>query len=309
MALYNLTFKIGGEVWRTDSVEGGVCPPMPQVEEREGYDFSGWKNLPEIMPEENIVVEGSFIPDSYTLTAMVDDEVWKTASYSSGEDISEFPTPKKRGYTFSGWTKKYKKMPRSNLTLRGNFKVNTYLLSFEIDGMTFENEVEFGTPLDFILEPERDNHTFSGWGKMPETMPDRDLHLKGTFRPNTHTITYVLNGEVYKTEELSYGATIIPPEVPARGEAAFGGWKKLPDTMPDGDVTVTGKYKEKKNRLTFMVGDKKHAWVSLAPGAKIKPPAEPVAEGMVFTGWKGLPATMPDKALTVTAVFRKEGKA
>ncbi len=306
MALYNLIFKIDGEVWRTDSVEAGVCPPTPSVEEREGYDFSGWKNLPAVMPEADTVVEGSFTPDSFTLTAMVDDVEWRTATYSSGADISNFPTPRKRGYTFGGWVKRYKKMPKSNLTLRGYFKVNTYTLSFEIDGMIFENEVEYGTPLDFIMQPERDNHTFSGWGNIPETMPDKDVKLKGSFRPNTHTITFILEGEVLETQTLTCGEPIEVPKVPARDGAVFGGWRRVPDTMPNRDLKIEGKFRVKKYDLVYMAEDKKHAWASLSEGAKITLPDPPAAEGKIFEGWEGLPETMPGKNLTVKAIFREE---
>ncbi len=306
MALFNLIFKVNGEVYRTDSVESGVRPPSPEVEEREGYDFSGWRNLPDIMPDADTVVEGVYTPDSYTLTAMVDDEIWKTAFYSSGADISDFPTPSKRGYTFSGWVKKYKKMPRSNLTLRGSFKANVYKLSFEVDGMTFENEVEFGTPLDFILEPERDNFVFSGWGKIPETMPDRDLHFKGSFCASTYKLTFVLDGKVLEKRALAVGTPIEAPQVKPKRGAVFGGWRRVPATMPDSDVTIEGKYRVKKGKLTYMVGEKKYAWVSLAEGAKITPPEPPEVVGKVFEGWQDLPAVMPSGNLTVQALFREE---
>ncbi len=306
MALYSLIFKIDGTVVRTDSVEAGVRPPAPTVDPREGYDFSGWKNLPSVMPADNVVVEGSWVKDGYTLTAEVDGEVWKTAVYSSGDDLSDFPTPRKKGHTFGGWTKKYKRMPKSNLTLRGNFKVNTYTLSFEVDGMTFDTTVEYGAPLDFILEPERDNYIFNGWGKIPATMPDHDLHFHGSFRPNTYTLTFLLDGEVFATSQLAFGDPVEAPEVPSRAGASFGGWKKLPDTMPDCDVTVEGKYRRKKNKLVFEVDGKQYARLSLSVGAGIPLPEEPKKEGFRFRMWEGLPEAMPASDTTVTAVFDEE---
>ncbi len=306
MALYNLVFKINGEVYRTDSVESGVCPPTPVVEEREGYDFSGWKNLPDIMPAEDTVVEGSFTPDSFTLTAVVDDVEWKSAKFSSGADISDFPTPRKKGHTFSGWVKKYKKMPKSNLTLRGSFKPNTYTLSFEVDGMVFENEVEYGTPLDFIMQPERDHYTFSGWGNIPETMPDRDLKFKGSFSANMHTLTFILDGKVLDRRELAFGAPVTAPDVSSTEDAVFGGWRRVPETMPNYDVTIEGKFRTKKYKLNFMVDDVKYAWVSLAEGSKITPPDPPVREGKVFVAWEKLPSKMPAGNLSVKAIFREE---
>ncbi len=308
MALYNLTFKIDGEIFRVDSVEGGLNIPTPEVPEREGYDFAGWENLPEVMPEGDLTVQGSFTADSYTLTVMADEEVWATYSFSSGEDISEIPLPEREGYTFGGWVKKYKKMPRSNLTLRGSFRVNCYTLAFELDDMTFEQEMEYGAPLDFIMEPERDNYVFSGWGEIPATMPAHDLRFHGSFAPHLHTLTFVLDGKPYRTEQLTIGAPITAPEVPERAGLVFGGWRRLPDTMPGQDVTVEGKFRTKKYRVTFMVGDKKYTTASFPEGAKITPPEPPVIEGKTFRGWRDMPPAMPARNIELRANFREEAK-
>ncbi len=303
---FKLTYKIDGEIFSEQAVEAGTAITAPTPEEREGYDFSGWQDIPEVMPESDVTVEGSYAPDAYTLTVMLDEEIWKSLVLSSGDDISDITAPEKRGYTFSGWVKKYKKMPRSNLTLRGTYHVNTYKLTFEVDGMIFENEVEFGTPLDFVLSPERDNHTFSGWGKIPATMPDRDLHFKGSFKPTVYTITFVLDGKEYHRETLPLGAAITPPKVADKENATFSGWKKVPETMPGEDIKVEGKYRIKKYKATFFVEEKKYAWVSLSAGAVITPPDEPSVKGKVFVSWDTMPETMPEKNIEIHAIFREE---
>lgn len=287
---------------RTYQAGEPLTPPTPP--EREGMDFSAWEGLPEVAPAEDIDVRAVYVPDAFILTEMVDEEVWQTLTLPSGADLTELPLPEREGYTFSGWVKKYKKMPKSNLTLRGTFKINRYRLTFILDDdMTFERMVEYGTPLDYIVAPEWDNHTFSGWGNIPATMPASDLTFHGSFRLNSHTLTYILEGEPFEATVLPYGAEIKPAAVPPRSGYIFSGWRGLPKTMPDEDVTIEGKFYQRKYKISFMVDGKKFAWETLPEGEKIAPPDAPIKRGFTFREWIGLPAVMPDRDLTVDAAF------
>ncbi len=70
---------------------------------------------------------------------------------------------------------------------------------------------------------------------------DESLTQKKTYYitlDNKHTITYLLNGEVYQTQTVGYGKTITAPTVPNLG-VRFQGWIGLPKTMPDYDITVS----------------------------------------------------------------------
>jgi M6 family metalloprotease-like protein len=60
--------------------------------------------------------------------------------------------------------------------------------------------------------------------------------------PPSYTITYVLDGEVYTTETLKYGATIVPPVI--SGLEDYTIWEDVPETMPAKDITIYGKAKE-----------------------------------------------------------------
>ena len=57
-----------------------------------------------------------------------------------------------------------------------------------------------------------------------------------------HTLTYLVDGEVYKTYSIEEDETIIPEPEPVRDGFAFSGWSEIPETMPDHDVTVTGTF-------------------------------------------------------------------
>jgi hypothetical protein len=55
-----LIYKVDGEVYKSYDVEYGATIVPPTVEEKEGFTFSGWEDLPEIMPAHNIVVHASY---------------------------------------------------------------------------------------------------------------------------------------------------------------------------------------------------------------------------------------------------------
>lgn len=72
---------------------------------------------------------------------------------------------------------------------------------------------------------------------------------------------------------------------------------------PGGDDSATTTYK-----LTYKVNGTVYAEQNYLYGETIIAPADPEPEeGYVFRGWNGLPATMPKKSLTVTAIFEEEG--
>jgi hypothetical protein len=57
-----------------------------------------------------------------------------------------------------------------------------------------------------------------------------------------HTLTYMVDGEVYKTYSIEEDEVIIPEPEPIREGVSFSGWSEIPETMPAHDVTVTGTF-------------------------------------------------------------------
>ena len=72
-------------------------------------------------------------------------------------------------------------------------------------------------------------------------MPSHDVTVTGSFVVNQYTITYVIDGETYKTERVDYGSTITPPDVPEREGYPFA-WEEYPEVMPAHDITIVGSY-------------------------------------------------------------------
>ena len=59
-------------------------------------------------------------------------------------------------------------------------------------------------------------------------MPAHDFEVTGTFSANTYTLIYKVDGEVYKTVSIEYGATITPEPAPTKEGYTFSGWSEIP---------------------------------------------------------------------------------
>lgn len=80
------------------------------------------------------------------------------------------------------------------------------------------------------------NHTDGEYGRI-DVGPDNPGYL--TYKaPKYYTITYIVDGEVYKTYDIEPGATLTP-EPQLEGDYMSFEWVGEPETMPAHDVVVT----------------------------------------------------------------------
>ena len=134
-------------------------------------------------------------------------------------------------------------MPAQNVVVMGSFSINSYTLTYMVDGEEYKTEtLVYGSTITPEEEPSKEGYTFSGWSELPETMPAHDVTVNGSFTINTHTLSYIVDGEVYKTYEVDYGTVITPEAEPIKAGYSFSGWSEIPETMPDHDVEVTGSF-------------------------------------------------------------------
>jgi len=88
-----------------------------------------------------------------------------------------------------------------------------------------------------------------------------------SFTINTqYSLTYMVDGEVYKTMSVAYGATITPEPSPTRKGMAFSGWGDVPETMPAHDVTLRGSFSRMKKTaegIVYQVADTLNNYASV----------------------------------------------
>ena len=301
---YVLTYKVDGEVYHIDTLTyESPITALPALS-KEGYTFSGWSDIPATMPNKDVEITGKFKVNSYKLIYIVDGEEYRTYTQAYGSTITPKSDLSKKGYTFSGWSEIPATMPAHDVEVTGSYSINSYLLVYKVDGEVYHTDtIVFESVITAFAEPVKEGYTFSGWSDIPATMPYKDVEVTGKFKINSYRLIYVLDGEVYKSTTLQYGAKITPERNPSKEGFTFSGWKGLPETMPANDVTVTGSFGEKTYKLVYKVDGVVYKTDTLAYGAAITAEPAPTKEGYTFSGWSTVPATMPAKDVEVTGKF------
>ncbi len=301
---YALTYVVDGEVYHVDSLAHKETIILPETPVKEGYTFSGWSNVPETMPAQDVTITGTFSINKYLLQFVVEDNVIASDSIEYGAAIVTPEAPEKEGHTFSGWSDVPETMPAQDVTITGTFSINKYLLQFVIDeNVIASDSIEYGAAIITPEAPEKEGHTFSGWSDVPETMPAQDVTVTGTFSINKYLLQFVVEDNVIASDSIEYGAAIVTPEAPEKEGHTFSGWSDVPETMPAQDVTITGTYSVNIYQLIYIVDGEEYAKVDVAYGDAITLIEAPVKEGYTFSGWSETPETMPAHDVEVTGSF------
>ncbi len=296
---YTVTFRIDDEVLYEGQLAYGAEISTPEAPAKEGHTFSGWGIVPSIMPAYDLVISGTYTPNHYTLTFLVDDEVYYTTQVTYGAEITAPEAPVKEGYTLNGWNDVPATMPAYDLNINGTFTVNSYMLTFKIDDeVIFSGELHYGAEIVAPEIPAKEGYTFVGWGMLPATMPASDLEITGSYEVNIYNLTFVVDGEAFYTTTQAYGSEIVAPFVESREGYTFSGWGEVPATMPAHDLQIDGVYTINHYTLTFKIGDEVLVSQELAYGEEIILPEAGAKEGYTFSGWGDVPAAMPAQDLT-----------
>lgn len=132
----------------------------------------------------------SATPASYTLTYIVDGEVFDTASYAAGAAITPIEAPSKKGHTFVEWEGLPTTMPAQDLTVTAKYSLNAYTITYYLDNELYATQtVDYGAKITPPEVQDTETATFEGWQDVPATMPDHDLSIYGTMKHINTQIT------------------------------------------------------------------------------------------------------------------------
>ena len=163
-------------------------------------------------PWNNFVTIKESPKESSYLTYIVDGEVYKTYKIKIGESIIPEPAPTEEGYTFSGWSDIPDVMPAEDVTINGSFTINTYKLTYQIDGEDYKlYDVDYGATITPEEEPTKDGYVFSGWSEIPITMPNHNVVVEGSFNklsPSESTEIIENMGIYYKVDKEAKTAIV-----------------------------------------------------------------------------------------------------
>ncbi len=241
---FQLTYKVDGADYKEYTIEYAAAITPEEHPQKEGHTFSGWQNLPKTMPAKDVIVNGTFMVNSYKAVFKIGEEIIKTINVEYGQPIVAPEAPLKEGHTFTGWNNIPEKMPAKDIEIIGNYNINSYKLTYKVDGADYkEYTIDYATTITPEEHPQKEGHTFSGWQNLPKTMPAKDVIVNGTFMVNSYTLRIYLNQELYRSELLEYGMPIIIEDPIVPNNMKFDGWESdIPEIMPAHDVNIYGTY-------------------------------------------------------------------
>ena len=311
---YKITFNLnGGEGEKELFFNYNEEIILPENPTKEGYTFVSWdKELPKNMPDSNIELTAIWEANACKITFDLDGGEGLKELYINVNDKIIIPfKPKKQGYTFVGWDKEIPEtMPASGLTLKAQWKINQYTITFNTDGGSELASItqDYNSVISIPNDPTKEGYAFIGWDKqVPEFMPDYNINLTAQWKEITYKITFDLDGgEGLNELNFSKNQTIVIPNEPIKIGYTFVGWdKQVPETMPAHDIELIAKWKINSYKLIFdLDGGEGEKELEFDYNEEIVLPNDPVKNDYVFVGWNEIvPNNMPAEDIILKAVY------
>ena len=289
--VYTVTWKIDGEqgTYKQTQATFGEAIATPEAPiEKEGYTFE-WRGIPETMPaDENLVITGYYVANSYKVTWTVNGVAFTTTTVSFGDAIIAPDYTAEAGYDFA-WDEIPATMPANDITINGTTTAKTYTVTWNVNGEKVgETVVSYGDAIADYDYTAPEGYEFSGWTDKPETMPDSEIVVNGTTTPKTYTVTWKVGDDFTTTTEVKYGEAVTAPQYTIPAGHSFA-WGDIPSAMPDDDnlvingtltinrYTITYYYDEAETQVYFT----ETLDYGTAPTAK----EAPTLKGKRFVDW------------------------
>ena len=267
---YTIDFDTNGGLPTLSSIDYTIESDSFTLQEitKAGYTFDGWYNGETKVTEittgtyGNMTLVAKWTADLYTISYDLADGVnspENPTSYTIESGLITLKDPTKEGYTFAGWYNGEQLVTTidsntlENISLTAKWTVNSYKLTFDVDGNLTEKNFKYGESVTAIENPTKVGHTFVGWSEeLPETMPANDITVEAKWAINSYDITYDLAGGVNSPENpTSYTieSGLITLKDPTRVGYTFVGWyngEQLVTTIDSNtleNITLTAKWK------------------------------------------------------------------
>ena len=273
--VFTATYYVDGEEYDAFETEYTDLMEIPADPYKVGYEFLGWAEaadstdvvvLPATMPAADVNYYAVFDAIEYTIKfANTGDKEYADITLDYGTEIPEVADPVKEGYTFKGWDKEIPAtMPAEDMTVTATWEINTYTVTWIVDGTETAVDYEFGAPVAKADDPVKTGYIFEGWAPAFTdglTMPAEDLTFTAVFTADTFDAIFntVAEGETHDGKFASNDATSIavptvfneeivaPAEVPVRTGYTFAGWDPIVGVMDEEGKTYTAVWTPNSN--------------------------------------------------------------
>ncbi|EAD2777775.1 LPXTG cell wall anchor domain-containing protein [Listeria monocytogenes] len=320
---YKVIFDVQGYLtYPGEFGEGEIITANPATPVIEGHAFWGWYDQPNgqgvrwtptglPMPGHDLHLYGYFTIKTYTAT-LISEERTATQPVVYQKKINEPTKPVKDGYTFIGWYdaetggKKWDfandLMPANNITLYARFASKTYPMTFDNDGVTTTETVDYDGLAEEPTTPTKAGYTFDGWydaetggnkwNFATNKMPAKNMTLYARFSLKAYTATFNVE-DTTTTQAVDYDALIEEPTAPTKEGHTFDGWYDAEtggskwdfaaNKMPAKDVTLYARFTVKS--YTATLNGEAVTTQTVDYQGLLQEPTAPTKAGYTFDGW------------------------
>ena len=352
-----VTFRLNGQ---DNQVVVNYGKKVKEVEtpNQEGYDFEGWylgENKYDFSApvKEDILLTGKFVRSTYDITYDLNGgQVRNPNNYKVTELPLTLNNPTKEGYIFKGWTGSNGDIPQTDLTINDvsedlNYKANFEAINYNIEyiGLTTNEKTSLHNPETYTinqtvtinkpsdrLDSQGEVATkFIGWrdnqGDLSQTVTFTGQTEDKTYeaiwqniKPDTHSITYELNGGTLGGEEnpteFSNSTPTFTLKNPTKEGYTFKGWIGSNGNTPQLEVKVEkGTTQDLNFEAVFEIINYQITY-NLDGGEATNPETytinqtvtlnNPTKAGYTFTGWTG--TDLNEQTLNVTIPANSTGE-
>ncbi len=337
-------FDVNGiQIGDTQKVEHGKCAKAPDDPIKEGHTFAGWSNGEGTLLS-GAQIESLEVTNPVEYTAVFDAKVYDvcffdkngvqlgdTQKVEHGKHATAPDDPTKEGHTFAGWTDGTQTLSKTQIDEKqiaeatdytAVFETNSYVVSFQANGVAENKSVVFGHPVLEPNEPTRDGHDFAGWfigeGSRwrfeTDTMPAKDITLYANWDIRQYTVAfYEQDGMtlIGLPQTVNWGSAAVLEAAPVVMGYVFDGWVLSGSDTSEADslinvrenINAAASYIKDGFTVTF-VDDMGRVIDTdgVCAGGSATPPNAPDKEGYTFIGWDASLDSISDN-ITVTAQY------
>ena len=198
--------------------------------------FAGWNPTVESeMPDNDLeyVATWTEVGESFTAHFVADGKTHKLFVLKEGDEIPEVPDPKKFGFKFVGWEPEVPEtMPGESIVFEAQWEIDKTFASIIIGGTVIGGGAIAGLiGTGAVIGGSIIGGILVIWGGVE-------------LAKNTFTVTYKVDGEVYKTYKVIAGTKIPVPADPTKDGKEFAGWNpEVPEKMPKENLVFEAEWK------------------------------------------------------------------
>ncbi|MCR5426784.1 MAG: leucine-rich repeat protein, partial [Lachnospiraceae bacterium] len=291
---------------------------------RDGYEFTGW-DRPITAVSNNLETYATYATagvSTYTVSYYNYDgtSLYYTALVEAGGTAPDITGPARDGYVFTGWDKDLTNIQSDLSTVALYVEADTThtVTYYTYDGLyVFQvYEVKDGEDAPYIMGPEREGYTFTGWDQIL-TNVTADIDTIAQYVEQdvvTHTVNYYTydGATLYYTIQVIDGENAPDIQGPEREGYTFSGWDR-PLTNITNDMDTVAQYVSNADydgefTVNYYTYDGLSLFYTATVGAGEDAPMimGPEREGYYFTGWDR-PLTNVTSSFDTRAVYSKNG--